>query len=94
VSGRLAQSENVRVALTLVARGEAPFGIVYATDALAEPKVRVVGTFPEASHPPIVYPIAIVAGSRSSRSQDYVDFLRSPAGLAVFVAHGFGPAPR
>jgi len=94
VSGRLAQAENVRVALTLVARGEAPFGIVYATDALAEPKVRVVGTFPEASHPPIVYPIAIVAGSRSSRSQDYVDFLRSPAGLAVFVAHGFGPAPR
>ncbi|MCX7230831.1 MAG: molybdate ABC transporter substrate-binding protein [Burkholderiales bacterium] len=94
VSGRLAQSENVRVALTLVARGEAPLGIVYATDALAEPKVRVVDTFPEAAHPPIVYPIAIVAGTRSSRAQGYVDFLRSPAGLAVFAAHGFGPAPR
>jgi molybdate transport system substrate-binding protein len=94
VSGRLAQAENVRVALTLVARGEAPLGIVYATDALAEPKVRVVDTFPEASHPPIVYPIAIVAGTRSALAQGYVDFLRSPAGLAVFAAHGFGPAPR
>jgi len=94
VSGRLAQTENVRVALSLVARGEAPLGIVYATDARAEPKVRVVDTFPEGSHPPIVYPVAIVADARSRHAQAFVDFLRSPAGLAVFAAHGFGPAPR
>jgi molybdate transport system substrate-binding protein len=94
VSGRLAQTENVRVALTLVARGEAPLGIVYATDARAEPRVRVVDTFPVGSHPPIVYPVAIVGDARSRHAQGFVDFLRSPAGMAVFAAHGFGPAPR
>ncbi|MFO0234824.1 MAG: molybdate ABC transporter substrate-binding protein [Burkholderiales bacterium] len=92
--GRLAQAENVRVALTLVARGEAPLGIVYATDARAEPRVRVVDTFPEASHPPIVYPAAVVASSRSARAAAFLDWLRSPAGVAVFAAHGFAPAPR
>ncbi|RPH39675.1 MAG: molybdate ABC transporter substrate-binding protein [Burkholderiales bacterium] len=94
VSGRLAETENVRVALTLVARGEAPLGIVYATDARAEPRVRVVDTFPEGSHPPIVYPVAIVADARSPHAQGFVDFLRSPAGMAVFAGYGFGPAPR
>ncbi len=94
VSGRLAETESVRAALTLVARGEAPLGIVYATDARAEPRVRVVDTFPEGSHPPIVYPVAIVADARSPHAQGFVDFLRSPAGMAVFAGHGFGPAPR
>lgn len=94
LAGRLAEAENVRVALTLVARGEAPLGIVYATDARAEPKVRIVDSFPEDSHPPIVYPAALVAESKSTRAQGFVDFLRSPAGLAVFAAYGFGPAPR
>jgi molybdate transport system substrate-binding protein len=94
VAARLAQTENVRVALTLVARGEAPLGIVYATDARAEPKVRVVDTFPESSHPPIVYPVALTAGARSPRAQAFVDFLRSPEGLAVFSAHGFLAAAR
>jgi len=94
VSGRLAQTENVRVALALVARGEAPLGIVYATDARAEPRVRMVDTFPEGSHPPIVYPLALTAGSRSARAQAFADFLRSPAGAAVFTAHGFPVAAR
>jgi molybdate transport system substrate-binding protein len=94
VASRLAQTENVRVALTLVARGEAPLGIVYATDARAEPRVRVVDTFPAATHPAIVYPAAIVAGARSARAQPFLDFLRSPAGLAVFDAFGFPPPPR
>lgn len=94
VAGRLAQAENVRVALTLVARGEAPLGVVYATDARAEPRVRIVDTFPEASHPPIVYPAAVVAASRSARAAAFLDWLRSPAGVAVFAAHGFAPVPR
>lgn len=94
IAGRLAQTENVRAALALVARGEARLGIVYATDARAEPKVRVVDTFPESSHPAIVYPAAVTAAARSGRAQGFVDFLRSPEGLAVFAAHGFSPPAR
>jgi len=94
VAPRLAQTENVRVALTLVARGEAPLGIVYATDARAEPRVRVVDTFPAAAHPAIVYPVAITAGARSARAQPFLDFLRSPAGLSVFGSFGFQALPR
>jgi molybdate transport system substrate-binding protein len=94
VASRLAQTENVRVALTLVARGEAPLGIVYATDARAEPRVRVVDTFPPAAHPAIVYPVAITAGARSARAQPFLDFLRSPAGLAVFESFGFPALPQ
>jgi molybdate transport system substrate-binding protein len=94
VAGRLAQTENVRAALALVARGEAPLGVVYATDARAEPRVRVVDTFPETSHPPIVYPAAVTAGARSARAQAFIDFLRSAEGRAVFAAHGFAPPPR
>jgi len=92
VKNNVAQAENVRAALLLVARGEAPFGIVYATDALAEPKVRIVDTFPEQTHPPIVYPIAIVASSRSAGAQRFVDSLSSPAGRAIWMRHGFGMA--
>ncbi len=93
VAGRLAQAENVRVALALVARGEAPLGIVYATDARAEPRVRVVGTFPGTVHPPIAYPAAVTGASRSPRAGAFLEFLRSPAGLALFAAHGFAAAP-
>ncbi len=63
VKGQVAQAENVRAALLLVARGEAPLGIVYATDAAADPKVKVVATFPADSHPPIVYPAALIKTS-------------------------------
>lgn len=94
VSGRLAQAENVRAALALVARGEAPLGVVYATDARAEPRVRVVDTFPATSHPPIVHPAAVTAASRSPRAGAFLEFLRSPAGLALLAAHGFAAAPR
>lgn len=94
VSTRLAQTENVRAALALVARGEAPLGLVYATDARAEPRVRVLGMLPADSHPPIVYPMAVVAGARSPRALAFADFLRSPAALGVFTAHGFLVPPR
>jgi molybdate transport system substrate-binding protein len=79
----------VRAALLLVARGEAPFGIVYATDALAEPKVRIVDTFPGDTHAPIVYPVAIVATSRSPYAKRFVDNLASPVGRTIWLRHGF-----
>ena len=65
VEPKLAQADNIRNALTLVSRGEAKFGIVYATDAKADPKVKVVGTFPEATHSPIVYPVAVIETSKN-----------------------------
>ncbi|HKW82030.1 MAG TPA: molybdate ABC transporter substrate-binding protein [Casimicrobiaceae bacterium] len=89
VEPRLARAENVRAALRLVARGEAPLGIVYATDALAEPNVRVIDTFPATTHAPIVYPVAIVSQSRSPYAERFVEYLESPAARAVWTAHGF-----
>lgn len=89
----LAQAENVRVALALVARGEAPLGIVYATDAADEPAVAVVGTFPADSHPPILYPAALTAASTSPAARALLDHLLSPAAAAEFLAQGFTPAP-
>lgn len=92
VESRIARTDNVRAALMLVARGEAPFGIVYATDAVAEPKVRIVDTFPERTHAPIVYPVAIVASSASAGAQRFIDDLSSPAARAIWMRHGFGNA--
>ncbi len=88
VAPKLAMTENVRVALALVARGEAALGIVYETDAKAEPQVRVVGTFPADSHPEIIYPVAATVTARPE-AQRYLDFLRSAAARAVFERHGF-----
>jgi molybdate transport system substrate-binding protein len=88
VEPRLARAENVRVALSYVARGEAPLGIVYATDAAVEPRVRIVELFPETSHAPITYPVAAVASARPNTSE-YLAFLRSPEARRVFVAAGF-----
>jgi len=88
VSGKVAQAENVRAALLLVSRGEAPAGIVYQTDAAADPNVGIIGAFPEDSHPPIVYPIALT----SSAGPDAIAFLgyvRSTKARAAFEAHGF-----
>lgn len=90
VSKRLAPAENVRAALALVARGEAPLGIVYVTDARAEPRVRVVGVFPAASHSPISYPLARLARSTNPEADGFRRFLLSPAGRAIFRRFGFG----
>ena len=89
VAPRVAQADNVRAALALVARGEAPYGVVYATDARAEPRVSVVGTFPEGSHAPVVYPAAVTAESDHPEAQALLDHLASPAGRAAFERRGF-----
>ncbi len=86
---KLAMAENVRAALALVARGEAPLGIVYASDASAEDKVEVAGVFPAESHPPIVYPAALVRQSQNPDAPAFLDFLSSTEARAVFKAHGF-----
>ncbi len=89
VAGRIVQADNVRAALAFVARGEAPAGIVYATDAAAEPAVKVIATFPAASHPPIVYPVALTATSASPDARAFLDFLSTDTAKAVFRADGF-----
>ncbi|MGD9764902.1 MAG: molybdate ABC transporter substrate-binding protein [Candidatus Binatia bacterium] len=89
VEGRIAQAENVRAVLLLVSRGEAPLGIVYQTDANADPGVQVLGTFPRATHPPIIYPVAITAGSKNPEAVSFVAFLQSPAARAAFEKQSF-----
>jgi molybdate transport system substrate-binding protein len=92
IEPHIARTENVRAALLLVARGEAPFGIVYATDALAEPRVRIVDTFPEYTHAAIVYPVSVVATSRSPYAKRFVDSLASPVAQTIWLRHGFAMA--
>jgi molybdate transport system substrate-binding protein len=89
VEPKLAMTDNVRAALEFVARGEAALGIVYATDAVSEPRVKVVAKFPDDSHAPIVYPIAIAANSKNPDAEKFVAFLRSPAAAELFEAQGF-----
>jgi molybdate transport system substrate-binding protein len=89
VANRIAAAENVRAALLLVARGEAPLGIVYQTDAAAEPGVRIVATFPPDTHPPIVYPMALTATSTNPDAPILAAYLRGPAARARFEAQGF-----
>lgn len=89
VSGKIARSENVRAALALVARGEAPLGIVYRSDALAERKVRIVAEFPVSSHPRIVYPAALTVASQSAAAPGLLAFLRASAARAIWLKHGF-----
>jgi len=89
VEKSLAQSENVRAALALVARGEAKLGIVYATDAKAEKEVEVAGVFPEDSHPPIVYPAAVIFSSKNPDAEAFVTYLSSPKAQEIFTAQGF-----
>lgn len=91
VSPSVARAENVRAALRFVETGEAAAGIVYATDAQASgARVVVVGTFPANTHPPISYPLAIVAGKRNAASEDFARFLRSAEARAIFRQQGFG----
>ncbi len=95
VADRIAGTDSVRSALALVARGEAPLGIVYGTDAKAEPKVRVVGIFPEHSHEPIRYPLALLkpsfdAAPVNPEAVGFAAYLRSAGGRAIFLRFGFG----
>ena len=92
VQRQVARAENVRAALALVSRGEAPFGIVYATDARADKGVQIVDTFPADSYPPIVYPAAVVASSKSAAARPLLDYLRSATARAVWQQYGFEPA--
>ena len=85
---KFAMAESVRAALTLVARGEAVLGIVYATDAKVEPEVKIIGTFPADSHPPIIYPVAATT-SAGPASADYLAFLHTPAAKTIFEKYGF-----
>jgi molybdate transport system substrate-binding protein len=85
---KFAMAESVRAALTLVARGEAALGIVYSTDAKVEPGVKVVGTFPADSHPPIIYPVAATTTAKPE-SNDYLAYLRSSAAKTVLEKYGF-----
>jgi molybdate transport system substrate-binding protein len=88
VQAKVASAENVRAALVLVSRGEAPLGIVYRTDAAADPRVRVAGLFPENTHPPIIYPIALTANAKTAASA-FLDWLSKPEARAIFQKHGF-----
>ena len=90
VEPKLAPTDDVRAALAFVAQGEAPLGIVYETDAAADPKVKVVDVFPEDTHPPIIYPIAVTAAAKSSdAAKAFIGYLKSPEGQAAFTKQGF-----
>lgn len=89
MQGHIAQANDVRAALALVARGGAPLGVVYASDALAEKSVRVVDTFPAASHEPIIYPVAATAASDNPRAADFLTFLKSTQAADIFKRWGF-----
>jgi molybdate transport system substrate-binding protein len=89
VEGSVAQSENVRAALALVSTGEAPYGIVYASDAVADENVTVVGTFPDDSHKAIVYPAALLTGAADAADKAFFEALSSDAADAKFTAQGF-----
>jgi molybdate transport system substrate-binding protein len=89
VKEKIAQAESVRAALVFVSRGEAPLGIVYQTDAAADPSVKIVGTFPENTHPPIIYPIALTKESANVDAQAFLNYIRSSATRAAFERQGF-----
>lgn len=90
VAGKLAPGENVRAALAFVARGESPLGIVYRTDALAENRVRIVGVFPESTHPPITYPVALLTHA-SPEAARLLKFFSTAKARALFSRYGFEP---
>jgi molybdate transport system substrate-binding protein len=86
---KLAQAVNARATLAFVARGETPIGIVYETDAKIEPGVKIVGVFPESSHPSITYPVAAVAASQNAHIAHYLNFLQTQAAKTIFEKYGF-----
>jgi molybdate transport system substrate-binding protein len=85
---KMAMAENVRAALTLVSRGEAPLGIVYETDAKVEPNVKVIGVFPPDSYPPVIYPVAQTVNAKPD-AKKYLDFLRTGTAQVIFERYGF-----
>jgi molybdate transport system substrate-binding protein len=89
VKDKIAQADNVRAALVLVSRGEAPLGIVYQSDAVSDPAVKIVGTFPEDSHPPIIYPIALTKDSSNPDAAALLDYIRSAKARPAFERQGF-----
>jgi molybdate transport system substrate-binding protein len=89
VEPRVAAAENVRAALVLVSRGEAPLGIVYQTDAAADPNVKIVGMFPEDTHPPIIYPAAVTGTSTNGDSATFLAYMRAPAARPAWDKQGF-----
>lgn len=91
VATKVAQTDNVRAALALVSSGEAPFGIVYASDAVADNTVSVVAVFAETSHAPIIYPVAVTATSASTGAAVFLKALTGPAAAEIFRAQGFRP---
>ena len=93
VSSKVAQAENVRAALLLVSRGEAPAGIVYQTDAFADPNVTIIGTFPENTHPPIIYPIALTADANHPDAAAFLAYVKSGKAKPLFEAQGFTVLP-
>ena len=86
---KLAQAKNVRATLAFVARDETPIGIVYETDAKVEPRVKVIGAFPDNSYPPVTYPVAATTTTTKQSVSQYLHFLRSPAAKAIFEKYGF-----
>lgn len=89
VSGKVAQAENVRAALKLVSTGEAPVGIVYQTDAASDPEVKIIGTFPEDSHPPIIYPVGLTASTKDAEAGKFAACLKTDKAKAAFEKEGF-----
>jgi molybdate transport system substrate-binding protein len=89
VSGKVAPAQDVRATLILVSRGEAPLGIVYQTDAAADKSVKIIGAFPESTHPPIIYPIAMTMASSNPGAAAYIGFLKSPVARPAFEKQGF-----
>jgi molybdate transport system substrate-binding protein len=89
VQPHVAGAENVRAALLFVDRKETPLGIVYTTDAASDPRVKIVGVFPENTHPPIIYPVALTAGSKNPEAARFLRYLESPAARPPFEKQGF-----
>ena len=94
IESRIVSADNVRAALNFVAKGEAPLGVVYRSDAASEPTVRVVDTFPDSSHALIVYPAAIVAEHDTPAARKLLDLLRAPSSRAIFARYGFDAPPK
>ena len=93
IQNKTALGENVRATLQFVTRGEAPLGVVYDTDANSEPAVKIVGLFPESSHPKIVYPGAVIAASAAPGAQPFLAWLHGAKAAAVFKKYGFEALP-